>query len=195
MSDHQIERIPPRRLRLVWIFLGSAVFAAIECGLAIGIVADLLHGREQSPFISLTEFFLLVLCIIVTPYMVLFALWALARQFLPALKLTPHGLVNNTIVYHVVIPWNEIEEFTCIPSHGKRSALPHIILLTKDKRRLSAMQQPLSRLLVLLFRLLVPTNNINCHVTAGPPEIVWERLQAYVQRTLPDLRIKFTSLK
>ena len=41
---------------------------------------------------------------------------------LPVVILTPEGIVNHSIIYHVVVPWNEIEAFTrIVPETAKSS--------------------------------------------------------------------------
>lgn len=121
------------------------------------------------------------------------ALWTLVRLLIPALILTRGGLINHTVTYHVAIPWDEIEEFTWVSLGDGKEAVNSISVHVRNELRISALQGPLTRLLMHLYRSLIPTN-IEMKMISGTPEAVWAQLQAYVHRTIPDQEIKFSTL-
>lgn len=190
-------RIPPKRLRLVGILSGSllyllAVYPMIRLLLAI-------IGSAQSPLLAIVPIVGLFGIIVAIPYFTLVAVWAFARLVfnMPAIILTPIGIINHSIVYHVVVPWDEIDQFICAvprPSRYRRGMTGNdILVLEKDEQRLYAMQQPLTRVLLRLFSAWCPVN-ISTAMTAGTQQEVWAQLQRYVRKTLRNTQITFDTL-
>jgi hypothetical protein len=192
--------IPPKRLRLLGIFCGSLLVLLVFF-IELRVI---LASFGQQPSFFQTAFLALVMlcCIISIPYFVLFAIWALARLVfnLPAVILTPEGIVNHSIVYHVVIPWREIDQFVrVVPQLPPRPLLKQglstgILVDEQDVQRLYAQQQPVTKALLRLFSVLRPVN-INTDVTEATPEEVWAQLERYVHETLCNTRIEFVSLR
>jgi hypothetical protein len=197
MEQRDEVRIPPKRVRLIAILCGSLLYllgAYPMIRLLLAIV-----GSTQNPLLAIVPIFGLFGIIVAIPYFVLVAVWAFARLAfnLPALILTPAGIVNHSIVYHVVVPWSEIEQLIDVvpePLRDRRGmAGNYIIVLAKDEQRLHAMQQPLTQVLLHLFSKSCPVN-ISTAMTAGTQEDVWVQLQRYVRKTLPHSPIKFETL-
>ena len=196
--------IPPKRLRLLGIFCGSLLYLPF----AYLVSRVMLAATEQGQSFLVQAFAILVViaCIVSVPFFILFAVWAFVRLVfnLPALILTPAGVVNHSVVYHVVIPWSEIEQFVRFlppstpPSTPRRLRTPwrlsDIIVDQHDAQRLYAQQRPVTKALLRLFSALRPVN-INTDVTAGTPEAVWTQLERYVRETLSDTRIKFVTVR
>lgn len=190
-------RIPPKRLRLV-VFLGGSVLYLLVVYPVLRIMLDAIGGSQYAILATVPIIGMFGL-IVAIPYFGLVAIWAFARLALnvPALILTPAGIVNHSIIYHVVVPWSEIEQLICVvpePSQYRRGMTgDYIIVLEKDEQRLYAMQQPLTRVLLRLFSKSCPVN-ISTAMTAGTQAEVWGQLQHYVRRTLPESQIEFSTL-
>jgi hypothetical protein len=177
-------RLPPKRLPLVGIFCGYS-FSLFLIYLMLG---NFISSFEQVQFlIEKVVLFVVIVAIRVTiPYMLLFAIWAFARLVfnLPAVILTPAGLVNHSIIYQIVVPWNEIEAITrFVPKTSQASRHwwrmldddDDILVIPKDKQRLHAMQQPVTKALLRLFNSLHP-EHISMAMTAGTQDMVWAQL-------------------
>ena len=197
MEQRDEARIPPKRLRLVGILSGSILYLLAVYPMIRLLLASI--GSAQIPLLVIIPFFGLFGIVVAIPYFIFVAVWAFARLVfgLPALILTPTGIINHSIVYHVVVPWDEIERFICVaprPSRYHRGMTGNDILVCeKDERRLYEMQQPLTRALLRLFRAWRPVN-INTAMTAGTQADVWEQLQRYARKTLPGSQITFDTL-
>ncbi len=192
MDGQSTVRIAPKRLRLFGIFSGSIAVLFLAVPMVIGIT----HAIALGPGLYLVFLVLLLISGVVTVLSFLvFALWALARLVLnlPAVVLTPTGIVNHSIVYHVLVPWDEVDQFTRMRFGKGRDSVNMILVHEKDEHRLYAMQQPLTKLLMRVFHSLRPPN-INTRMTAGTQEQVWEQLQRYVRKHVPDRHITFDSI-
>lgn len=202
MSRRGEVRIPPKRLHLLGVFCGSLLLVLL---LIPFVLFGLLPSLGQDPSIIQVVFTALVVlcCIITTLFMALSALWALVRLVfnLPALILTPDGIVNHSIIYHVVLPWREIDEFvrylpTAAPSAPRDTRRRYkqlgatILVLEHDQRRLCQQQQPLTRALLWAFSSLIPTN-INTEYMAWSRDEVWTELERYARETVGATQIKF----
>jgi hypothetical protein len=190
-------RIPPKRVRLVGFFCGSVLYLLLVYPM-LRIMLDAIGGSQYA-ILAIVPIIGMFGIIVAIPYFVLIAIWAFARLVykLPALILTPTGIVNHSIVYHVVVPWGEIEQFTCVvprPSRYRRGMTGNYITVhEKDERRLYEMQRPLTRVLLRLFSKSCPTN-ISTAMTMGTQAEVWVQLRRYVRETLPDSQIEFSTL-
>ncbi len=206
MTRQEEVRIPPKRLHLLGIFLGCILALPITFGMLRAVLAA---AEQQQSFIPTAVAVVLVICAIVTvPYLVLFAIWAFVRLVfnLPALILTREGIVNHSCVYHVVIPWREIDQFvrdlTIAPASSSSRWMrgqgklvdTTILVLGHDQRRLYEQQQPLTRALLWLFNVLRPIN-INTDVIAWSQDELWAQLERYVRETLGNTSIKFVTLR
>lgn len=203
MQQQDEVRIPPKRNRLLGAFLVSIFYLPI----AYVVLRVVLAAAEQDQSFVQTAFaiLLVIAAIVSVPYFVLMAIWMLARLVfnLPALILTPEGIVNHSYIYHIVIPWREIDQFTrFVPvelpsvSRGLRrqGRLPDITVLEHDTQRLYSQQQPLTRALLRLFRAVHPVN-INTDIIAETPEEVWVQLERYAHKVLGDTHIKFVTVQ
>ncbi|HEU4781922.1 MAG TPA: hypothetical protein VFS83_01145 [Ktedonobacterales bacterium] len=190
-------RIPPKRVRLVGFFCGAVLYLLLVYPM-LRIMLDAIGGSQYA-ILAIVPMIGMFGIIVAIPYFILVAVWAFARLALnlPALILTPTGIVNHSIVYHVVVPWSEIEQLICVvpePSRYRRGMTGnYIIVLEKDEQRLHAMQQPLTRMLLRLFSKSCPTN-ISTAMTMGTQAEVWAQLQRYVRKTLPHSPIEFSTL-
>ena len=191
MNGQADVRIPPKRLRLVAAVCASVAYLVWAGPLAVNIVAVLARGQLQ--YLLLTP--LLVALIVTIPYFVLWGVWALVRLVtnLPAVILTPHGIINHSIVYHVVLPWEEIESFTQfqLDTHGFK--MNDILVLLHDRDRVCTAQQPLTRVLLRVFASIRPTN-ISTGATKGTREAIWRELQRYALTIPSGDRIQFRSV-
>jgi hypothetical protein len=192
MGGQPMVRIPPRRSRLFGILLGSVLGVIVALLTALGTGSAIIHG----PFLpqDFILVLLLVAAIVIIPYLAVFALWALVRLMLnlPAVVLTPSGIINHSIVFHVVLPWDQIDSFTRFKPGTPAYKVNAILVVFKDDRQVYAMQQPLTRLLLRVFAVMVPTN-ISTAMTAPTREKVWTELQRYVRAKVPDDHITFTT--
>lgn len=68
-----------------------------------------------------------------------------------------------------------------------------ILVILKDKQRLHAMQQPVTKALLRLFNSLHP-ENISMAMTAGTQDMVWAQLQRYIHETLPNAHIRINTV-
>ncbi len=206
MAHHNEVRIPSKRLHLLWVFC-SSFFGVLFLPLILrGALLPVIESQQQ-PFFQKAFVALVMLCSIITIlYLALFALWAFVRLVfnLPALILTLEGIINHSIVYHVVIPWREIDEFIRTlnkpsPSSprkfGSRGELaePDILVIEHDQRRLYEQQQPLTRALLWFFNVLRPLN-IKTDAMAETPEEVRTQLERCVRETVGDTSVTFTTL-
>jgi hypothetical protein len=193
MERRQVVRIPPKRLRLLGIFCGCTAGGFLTLLEVIGVSRAIAQVHANVHDLLLAPILLLLLACgaITTISLAVFALWALVRLvlFLPALILTPRGIINHSIVYHVVLPWDEIESFSRLQRH----TMTDFVVLFKDDGHVNALQQPFTRLLLWVFISLVPTN-ISTKTVAGTPDALWERLRRYVHDEVPDQHIQFTTI-
>ncbi len=190
-------RIFPNRLRLIGFLCGALLYLLATYPM-VRILLDLIVGG-QSPLLAIVPMVGLFGVVIAIPFFILVAVWAFARLVfnVPAVILTPTGIINHSIVYHVVVPWDEVKQFICaVPRRSRyhRGMTGNdILILEKDERRLYAMQQPLTRALLRIFKAWCPVN-ISTAMTAESQEEVWAQLQRYVRKTLPNTQIKFGTL-
>jgi hypothetical protein len=189
MAQRHDVRIPPRRLRLLAIFLVYTVSAVLGGGATAGLLSALLHRQT----LWLTPLFLIFL--VGTLAAAGMAVWALVYLALnlPALQLTPTALINHSVIWHVVVPWQEIEEFTYFPSSANPKQVKSIIVSVKDQRRLDEHQWLLTRVLCRLFTYMRPLA-INTAMTSHAPEQVVAQLERYVRATFGVVPIKFTAI-
>jgi hypothetical protein len=101
--------IAPKRLRLIASVCASVAYLVLAVPLALNLV-DVL-ARRQLRYLLLTP--LLLALLVTIPSCVLWGTWALVRLLtnLPAVILTPHSIINHSIIYRVVLPWDPIESF------------------------------------------------------------------------------------
>lgn len=197
MEQRDEVRIPPKRVRLVGFLCGSLLYLLLVYPM-VRILLDAIGG-SQYVFLAIFPIIGLFGILVAIPYFVLVAVWAFARLILnlPALILTPAGVVNHSVVYNVFVPWGEIEQLICDvprPSRYRRGMTGNnILVLEKDERRLYEMQQPVTQLLLRLFTAWRPVN-ISTAMTAGTQAEVWAQLQRYVRKTLRNTRIQFETL-
>lgn len=197
MEQRDEVRIPPKRLRLIGIFCGSLIYFPIAYLVVVNLLDAIRH--EQNLILNLFPILVILAAVVLTPFFVLCAAWAFARLVfkVPAIIMTPVGIVNHSIIYHVFVPWDEIDAFVRDiprPSQSRRSkSNDDILVLAKDDRRLYEMQQPVTKALLHLFSVLRPVN-ISTAMTAGTQAEVWAQLQRYVRKALPNSQIKFDIL-
>jgi hypothetical protein len=154
-----------------------------------GILNTLLHGQS----LWLTPLFLIFLVgNIAVAGMAVWALVYLALN-LPAVHLTPGALINYGVVWHVVLPWEEIEEFTYFVSTGNSKKVDSIIVFVKDKRRIYEQHWPLTRVLCRLFEYMRPLT-INTEMTPESPEALAAQIEWYVRGVVGNTHIKFTAI-
>lgn len=191
MNGQAVVRIPPKRLRLLAPVCASVVWLAVAGPLSVNIVNALAHGELQ----ALILIPLLIALIVTIPYFALWGAWALLRLVtnLPAVLLTPQGIVNHSIVYHVVLPWEEIESFAQFQPGTNGFKMDTILIHVRDRDRVCAAQQPPTRVLLRVFSAIRPTN-ISTRATKGTREAVWRELQRYVHTTPSGDRIKFVTI-
>lgn len=191
MNEQAEVRIPPKRVRLLAPVCASVVWLAIAGPLAANIVRALAHGELQ----ALILIPLLIALIVTIPFFALWGAWAFMRLVtnLPAVLLTPQGIINHSIVYHVVLPWEEIESFTQFQPGTNGFKMNTILVLLRDRDRVCAAQQPPTRVLLCVFSAIRPTN-ISTGATKATPEAVWRELQRYAQTTPSGDRIKFVTI-
>ena len=200
--------MPPKRLHLLWVFCVS-LLGVLSFSLFLRVIFAS-FGQQPSFFQMAYLSLVMICCIISLPYLALFTLWAFVRLVfnLPAVTLTPEGIINHSIVYHVVIPWREIDvlerDLAIAPPTSSRSPRRRrrqgklidsdILVLGHDQRRLYEQQQPLTRALLWLFKPLRPIN-INTDVIAWSREEVWAQLERYVRETLGNTTITLSTLQ
>jgi hypothetical protein len=208
MSRRGEVRIPPKRLHLLGVFCVSLLtVVCFSVFLRFGLLPSL--EQHQSFFEASITALVLICDIVAIPLFALFALWALARLVfnLPALILTPEGIVNHSIIYHVVLPWREIDQLvrdlTPAPPSTSFSTRQQwkrigatILVLAHDQRRLYAQQQPLTRALLWAFTVMRPgPTNIYTGYLALSQEEVWRQLQRYAHETVGATQIKFVTIQ
>jgi hypothetical protein len=197
-------RIPPNRLLLLWMFCVSFFGVLGFSWFVSGMLPTI--GQQPSILQMVGLSFIMLCCIISLPYLALIALWAFVRLVfnLPGVILTPEGIINHSTVYHVVIPWREIDQLvrnvalgppsSSLGKRGQRKLLDaDIIVLEHDKRRLHEQQQPLTRALLWLCKSLAPIN-IDTKFLAWSQKEVWTQLERYVRETVGNTSIKFITI-
>jgi MFS family permease len=192
-------RIPPKRPRLLGIFFGCVLVDVLGVGFMIGIGRALLTGLL--PVFAAFWALVFVCGAVILPFVALFALWAFVRLVLnlPAVILTPTGIINHSIVYHVVVPWSQIEQLVRLTPGRARQWPPRfgrmncILVVNRDDEQLKTMQQPFTRMLLCVFSRMRPYN-ISTAVTSGTQDAVWARLQRYVHETAAAAHITFDTL-
>jgi hypothetical protein len=107
--------------------------------------------------------------------------------------LTPHGIINHSIIYHVVLPWDDIESFVQFQPGTHAYKMSTILVLLRDQDRVCEAQQPLTRLFIRVCAAIRPTN-IGTRATKGSREAVWRELQRYVRMTPSGDRIQFVTI-
>jgi hypothetical protein len=184
-------RIPAKRLHLVKAMCISAACIVLALPLCAYIVRTLARGQLQYLILSP----LLIAGVVTMVFCLLWGGWALMRLVtnLPAVILTPESLINHSIVYHVVMPWEEIESFTRFQPDTNGKSENFFIVHLRDRDRVCAAQQPLTRVLLRVFKAVRPTN-ISTEATRGSPEAVWRELQRYAHTTPSSDRIKFVTI-
>ena len=191
MNRQTVVCIAPKRLRLVATVCASVAYLVLAVPLALNFVDVLARGQLR--YLLLTP--LLVALLVSIPSFVLWGTWALVRLLtnLPAVILTPHGIINHSIIYHVVLPWDDIESFVQFQPGTHAYKMSAILVLLRDQDRVCEAQQPLTRLLLRMFAAIRPTN-ISTRATKGSREAVWRELQRYVQMTPSGDRIQFVTI-
>lgn len=206
MSRRGEVRIPPQRLHLLGVFCVSLLIVlCFSLFLRFGLFPSL--EQHQSFFETSISAIVLICDIVTIPLFALFALWALVRLVfnLPALILTPEGIVNHSIIYHVVLPWREIDQLVrdltpAPPSTSFKTRQQWkrigatILVLEHDQRRLYEQQQPLTRALLWAFNVMRPTNIYTGYLALSQEE-VWRQLQRYAHETVGATQIKFVTIQ
>ena len=189
MAHQHDVRIPPRRVRLLGLLLAYAVFAVLTSVATAGVLSSLLHGQ------SLWLIPLLLMFLVGTLAMAGMAAWVLGFLAfnLPAIHLTPTALINYSVIWHVVVPWQEIEEVTYFISDANPKKVDLVIVSVRDKPRLYAQQWLLISVLCRLFDYMRPLT-INTAMTSRTPEQVAAQLERYVHDTVGTSHIRFTAI-
>lgn len=102
-QQHEV-RIPPKRLRLMGIFCGSLIYFPIAYLVGVNLLEAMSH--EHNVALKLFPLVVILAAVVAAPAFVLFAVWAFARLVfnVPAIIMTPAGIVNHSVIYHVFVP-------------------------------------------------------------------------------------------